>query len=54
MLKMEIAEDDECKGILEEVLRLKVSGESFTEDPLSHRYPAYFATRNTISVSTKC
>ncbi len=47
----DIGSVEECRAIMEEVLLLKGAGESSTEGPLSHRYPQWFATRNTISVS---
>ncbi|XP_072014888.1 uncharacterized protein [Amphiura filiformis] len=44
---------EECKEVVLEVMELKTTGETSAAEPLSHRYPKWFATRNTISAFLK-
>ncbi|XP_072015441.1 kelch-like protein 6 isoform X2 [Amphiura filiformis] len=49
LVDLEIGRIEECKEVVLEVIELKTTGEISAAEPLSHRYPKWFATRNTIS-----
>ncbi|XP_072014884.1 kelch-like protein 25 [Amphiura filiformis] len=53
LVDLEIGRIEECKEVVLEVIELKTTGEISAAEPLSHRYPKWFATRNTISAFLK-
>ena len=50
----EIGGVEECKKLIEDVLGVQNVEWSWSEKPLSEKYPQWFATRNTITVSINC